>query len=311
MRENFCILGEEKRYTDKAYRRMLYDCGVRELAMDPGIFMGDDWDRERVKRFADELNEDGLALSTSHPPFGSFNQPFSTLRQSREGLRKELEYLNEYILRCGLLGVKAIPLHTGGAMLPDSREWEIESAKRYVYALIESAEKAGVVIAVENTNHATAVGFYPGVEEQIKMNLAVWKFDDTEKILDFVHGFASPWVKICYDTGHSHLNGKMPADLRAFYDDIVMFHLHDGDGMGSDSHIQPGYGCTDWETLFSAVREMKNDPVLLVEARPCFGDYRLMIGELAALRDRRLIKKRGGFYLKDENTGRLVIKEDM
>lgn len=309
MRENFCLGCNVGKIRDGAYRKMLFDAGVREISADPPVFMSEDWSRDDVKRLADAVREDGLQTVTAHPPFGSFNQPFSTLRQSPKGLREDLAYMNEFILRCGLLGVQAIPLHTGGAMLPDAQDWEIQSAADYVKALLDSAEKAGVIIAVENTNHATAVGFYPGVEEDIPLNLNIWKFDDTERILDFVHSFDSPYVRICYDTGHSHLNGKMLPDLDAFSKEIVLFHLHDGDGLGSDSHIQPGYGNADWETLFAKIKAMPGDPVLFVEARPYFGDYALMIRELSALRDGRLLKKAGGFYVKDENTGHLTVKE--
>jgi len=285
-------------------RCALRGAGVRSLSIGPRTFM-DGHSRDDAARMRDALASDGLTARTSHPPFGSFNEPFSTLRQSPAGLKEDLEWLKEFILRCGLLGVKAIPLHTGGAMLPKAQPWEIASARRYVEALLPAAEKAGVIIAVENTNHATPLGFYPGVEGQVELNRNIWEFDDTHRILDFVHSFDSPFVKICYDTGHSHLLGKMLPDLDAFFGDIALFHIHDNDGAGNDSHTQPGYGNTPWRAFFEKTAGM--DAPMYVEAGPMFGDMKLMMEELSAIADGRVTVKPGGFLLKHEDTGRIII----
>ena len=282
-------------------RRALREMGVRQLSISPRLFM----DEREAEMLRCALDADGLTAATSHPPFGSFNEPFSTLRQDPAGLKEDLEWLKKYIRRCGILGVKAIPLHTGGAMLPKAQPWETESARRYVEALLPEAEKAGVVIAVENTNHATPMGFYPGVEGPVELNRNIWEFDDTHRILDFVHSFDSPFVKICYDTGHSHLLGKMLPDLDAFLPDAALFHIHDNDGAGNDSHTQPGYGNTPWKAFFEKIEG--TDAPLFVEAGPRFGDMRLMMNELRAIAESRVTVKKGGFLLKDEDSGRIVI----
>lgn len=291
-------------------RRELKECGINEVSIEPSSYMPEKYSLDDVRRLRELLDNDGINVTTSHPPFGSFNQRFSTLRQSKSGLEEDWAYLKEFLVRCSLLGVKAIPLHTGGAMLPDAQSWEIDSAYRYVEELLPVAENNNVIIAVENTNHATAIGFYPGLEEQVPLNLNIWKFDDTERILEFVHSFDSPYVKVCYDTGHSHLLGRMLPDFWAFYDDIVMLHLHDNDEAGSDAHIQPGYGNSDWKTLFDGVRQMKHMPVLFVESLPYFGDVRLFASEMNALWENRVIRKKGGFYKKDEDNGHLLITEE-
>lgn len=302
----FCVETGNCNLWDKNDRKVLRSCGVEEIFIGHW-FMGSDYSREKVKDLRKVLEEDGLYVKSSHPPFGSYNQPFSTLRQSLAGLKKEVEWMKEYILRCGLLGIPAIPLHTGGAMLPAAKEWEIESTRAYVNALLPAAEEAGVVIAIENTNHALPIVFYPQMEEQAELNLNIWDFDDTQKMLDFVHGFNSEFIRICYDTGHSHLLGRMLEDLDAFYDDIVLFHLHDNDGVGDDAHIQPGYGNSDWYTLFEKVGKYEKTPILYVEAPAFFKDQALMMKELNAIAQQKVIVKDGGFLKKDENTGRILI----
>ena len=285
-------------------RNKLRALGFRQLSIGCRDFM-DGHAREDAARLREWLEGDGLLAVTSHPPFGSFNEPFSTLRQDPEGLAHDLEWMKEFILRCGLLGIKAIPLHTGGAMLPRAQRWETESARRYVEALLPAAEEAGVIIAVENTNHATPVGFYPGMTGQVPLNRNIWEFDDTDRILGFVHSFHSPFVKVCYDTGHSHLLGKMLPDLDAFLDDIALFHIHDNDGAGNDSHTQPGYGNTPWRAFFEKIKNVRAP--LFVEAGPYFGDPALMLAELNAIAENRVTVKPGGFLKKDEDTGRIVI----
>lgn len=284
-------------------RRKLRDLGLTQLSVGARLFM--DRAPEELVKLRRLLEADGLWAATSHPPFGSFNEPFSTLRQDPEGLKHDLEWLKDYIIRCGLLGIRAIPLHTGGAMLPRAQRWEIDSARRYVEALLPAAEEAGVIIAIENTNHATPIGFYPGMTEQVPLNRNIWEFDDTHRILDFVHSFDSPLVKVCYDTGHSHLLGKMLPDLDAFLPDIALFHIHDNDGAGNDSHTQPGYGNTPWKVFFEKIKGI--DAPLFVEAGPKFRDLGLMMAELSAIAENRVVVKPGGFLKKDEDTGRIEI----
>lgn len=302
----FCINAGGCNLWNHEERLSLRGCGIEQLFIN-NMFMRPDFSREMAAKLKEQLADDGLYIMSSHPPFGSYNQPFSILRQSVKGLRRDMEWMKEYILRCGLLGIPAVPLHTGGAMLPSSQNWEVECARNYVRELLPVAESAGVVIAIENTNHATPFNFYPGTEEQSVLNDNIWEFDDTEKILDFVHSFHSPFLQICYDTGHSHLLGRMIPDLDAFFDDIVLFHLHDNDEAGNDAHLQPGYGNTDWKTLFAKIKIYQKIPVLYVEAPPFHGEQALMMSELNAIANGHVHVKDGGFLEKEENTGRIKI----
>lgn len=302
----FCVETGSRDLWNADERKILRKSGVEEIFIGYN-FMAESYSRERVKELRNVLENDGLYVKSSHPKFGSYNQPFSTLRQSSLGLREELSWMKEYIYRCGLLGVPSIPLHTGGAMLPTSNEWEIECARAYINELLPIAEEANVIIAVENTNHAQAINFYPHMEEETSLNTEIWGFDETQKIINFVHDFDSDYVKICYDTGHSHLLGKMLYDLNAFKEDIVLFHIHDNDGIGDDAHIQPGYGNSDWKSFFDIVKKFDKETVIYVEAPAFWGDITLMMKELNAIADGKVIPKEGNFLKKDENSGKIII----
>lgn len=295
---------------DPAVCLRLSGMGIRQIGYDGEDIMAKGNTRESLRQLRRTLDSAGLSVKTAHPPFGSYNEPFSTIRQNRTGREADLAYLREFIFRCGILGVHAIPLHTGGAMLPNSESWEVDLARKYVDALLPSARKAGVRIAVENTNHARAVDWYPGVQEAPALDKNIWEYDDTGKIIDFVAGFGDPMVGICYDTGHSHLQGRMMEDMEAFAPRVILFHLHDGDGMGNDQHLQPGYGNADWSSLFTVIdTRCPADAPLFVEARPYHGDPALMARELAAIRGRRVTAGPGGYLKKNENTGCILIEE--
>lgn len=228
----FCVGTHPYDLWDAGGRDAMLAKHARQLSLN-GSFMQEGRRREDAERLRKMLDADGLLAITSHPPFGSYNEPFSVLRQDPDGLQRELAWMKEFLVRCGILGIRAIPLHTGGAMLPQSQPWEVDCAKAYVEALLPTAEKAGVIIAIENTNHAMPLSFYPHMTEQVPLNKNIWSFDDTQKILSFVQAFESPFVRICYDTGHSHLLGRMLADHGAFAPWIALYHLHDNEGAGN------------------------------------------------------------------------------
>lgn len=302
----FCV-GRNYDIWNSDVRKLFRVNGIKSVFAGFSCIMREDLSRENILELRELLEKDGLHAATSHPPYGSYNQAYSLIRQSASDLEREILWMKEYIIRCGLLGMKAIPLHTSGAMLPQSEEWVIKCAQRYIRQLLPIAEKAGVILAIENTNHAKPQKFYPGMVTEGQLDRNRWDFDDTEKILDFVHEFQSPFVRICYDVGHSHLLGRMWTDLEAFWSDIVMFHLHDNAGVGDDAHLQPGYGNLNWNALFEKIKESKENAVLYVEASPRFKDLGLMMEELRALAEGRVSVKEGGFLKKDEDTGKIVI----
>lgn len=288
-------------------RQHFRSIGAHQLSFGEPEFMGNAHTQEELYTLRNQLDEEGLRIITSHPSFESFNNPFSTLQQDPERLQIELEWMKEFIVRCGILGVHAFPLHTGGGMLPNARQWEVESVQRYIDVLLPVAQKANVIIAIENTNHATPIGFYPHVRGLVPLNRNIWEFDDSVRIVRLIEHYQSPYVRICYDTGHSHLLGRMMADLNLFLPYIALYHIHDNDGVGNDAHLQPGYGNAPWGAFFERIG--KNPAPLFVEAGPYHRDPALMLKELQAIADGSVIVKEGGFLKKDEDTQHIIITE--
>jgi len=64
-----------------------------------------------------------------------------------------------------------------------------------------------------------------------------------------VDDFDSPFLGVCLDTGHAHLNeGGVLGAFEMLRDRIINFHLQDNDG-NLDRHLQPPYGTIDWVTF--------------------------------------------------------------
>lgn len=285
----------------------LREQNIKKISLDCEIFMDGGITRNQVEQLACVLEGNGLSVETSHPPFGSYNEPFGVISQKARR-SEEIEWMREFIERCGLLHMKAIPLHTGGAMLPGSQDWEVELAYDYVNSLLPSAERAGVKIAIENTNHANPIGWYKGVRSDIELNRNIWEYDDTDKIIRFVESINSDMVGICYDTGHSHLQGKVIEDMQAFKNKIILFHLHDNDGAYNDSHMQPGYGNTPWFELADIMEQQEYENVpYFIEAGPRFGDLKDMLREVSAIFEKRVMAGPGGFLKKDRDSGKIII----
>ena len=84
----------------------------------------------------------------------------------------------------------------------------------------------------------------------------------------FVDHFDSPYLGICFDTGHAHVNEEgVQAAFETLRDRIISFHLADNDGH-KDQHSQPPYGSIDWSTFVPAFRSMGFAYPATVEAPP-------------------------------------------
>jgi sugar phosphate isomerase/epimerase len=89
----------------------------------------------------------------------------------------------------------------------------------------------------------------------------------------FVDHLNSPYLGICFDTGHAHVvsdEGVVEGTAAAFAalrDRIIAFHLADNSG-AKDHHLQPPYGSIDWDAVVPAIQEVGYAFPATVEAPP-------------------------------------------
>lgn len=95
--------------------------------------------------------------------------------------------------------------------------------------IVAAAEKAGVVVALENTRFNDYLAY---VYDNIK----------------------SPNLKICYDCGHDHAFVKDTFDFDKYKGDIVALHIHDNDGT-KDQHKLPFDGDIDYKTVLTKIKK--------------------------------------------------------
>jgi sugar phosphate isomerase/epimerase len=73
-------------------------------------------------------------------------------------------------------------------------------------------------------------------------------------------------LKVCFDSGHAHLDGNALEAVEILRGLIASTHLHDNAGT-KDDHLLPGEGKVAWEKLIPALRRQSSEVALLLEAR--------------------------------------------
>jgi sugar phosphate isomerase/epimerase len=113
--------------------------------------------------------------------------------------------------------------------VPDQRRWDAAFSSLELLSLF--ARQRGVTLALENT---------PG-EMATPANLK-----------NFLEQTRLANVKLCFDTGHAHLEGGVVAGLEAIGDLVVTTHVHDNRGE-RDDHLLPYEGTIDWNAALTAL----------------------------------------------------------
>jgi sugar phosphate isomerase/epimerase len=113
--------------------------------------------------------------------------------------------------------------------IPDQRRWDAAFSSLELLSLF--AKQRGVTIALENT---------PG-EMASPANLK--NFLEQTRLMN---------VKLCFDTGHAHLEGGVVAGLETVRDLVVTTHVHDNRGE-RDDHLLPYDGTIDWNATLPAL----------------------------------------------------------
>ena len=131
--------------------------------------------------------------------------------------------------------VESVPFRTcvlhvaGHRDIPDQRRWDAAFSSLELLSLF--AKQRGVTIALENT---------PG-EMATPANLK-----------NFLEQTRLTNVKLCFDTGHAHLEGGVVAGLEVLGGLVVTTHVHDNRGE-RDDHLPPYEGTIDWNSVLAAM----------------------------------------------------------
>ncbi|MBQ9338510.1 MAG: sugar phosphate isomerase/epimerase [Lentisphaeria bacterium] len=241
----------------RAVLKNLADNGVRRLVLSSKIIEDLIIHPGQLFVYRKELAEYGLTLMDAHAPWGTWQDPGMPLEQYHEDiiLREKMA-----IRICGEVGVTSLTFHTGNTFKsifgPFTLDDYYAMLIRSMEELLPTAEKAGVVLCLEN--------------QWTPLNQSAY-------LLKAVKHFDSPLVGICYDSGHAHLCECGSADpgrstvpyvwndiglpvvwetdmISKFRPWVVNCHFHDNHGF-DDEHKLPGNGTIDWAHIMSVLAD--------------------------------------------------------
>ncbi len=113
--------------------------------------------------------------------------------------------------------------------IPDQRRWDAAFSSLELLSLF--GRQRGVTLALENT---------PG------------EMASPANLKHFLEQTRLTNVKLCFDTGHAHLESGVAAGLEAIRDLVVTTHIHDNRGE-RDDHVLPYEGTIDWNGALAAL----------------------------------------------------------
>ncbi len=200
-----------------------------------------------VTQAIDVTQEAGLPIDSIHGVFGERYDPASPDESVRgfsiDVYRREGELALE-------LGGPMVVVHpsppTDKAVTETQRAEREPPMMRSMEQLAAIGEELGVVYLIENLPH----NFYFG--------------NDPLKLAEMIRAVGSPYLRMCFDTGHALMTGTIDDRLAAAADVIDYIHIHDNDAV-TDSHLMPGDGVTDWRSLGRTVIDAELHVPLMLE----------------------------------------------
>lgn len=212
----------------------VYDAGFRHMDMnfwdwchDPiSPFRKDSW-RSWVEGIAKKAQSLNVKFTQAHADVYNF--------YTGDAARYEM-YLRS-IEGAAMLGIPWVTFHPSGHpdFSPETEAQNIRDNIEYYKPLVEVAEKFKVGIALENLSR---------------------RLSTAEHLNTMVDALDSPYVGICWDTGHAHIAGQPQAEsIRLMGKRLHALHIQDNDGI-TDQHMPPHFGTIEWAPLMDALREI-------------------------------------------------------
>ena len=241
----------------KAALRRLADAGIRHVVLNNALLEHFIVNPDAVPLYRQALKEAGLSFVDAHAPWGTWKDPGVPVEAEHE----QIVLRQKMALRlCHQFGVTTIAYHTANTfnsvygddlVLDDYCRMLLRSLEE----LLPDAERLGVTMALENQ----------------------WTpLNQSACLLAAVRHFETPWLGICYDSGHGNLTERgreFPGQtcVPPIWEEIglpvvwehdfieqvrpylVNCHLHDNDGI-HDQHRLPGLGTIDWRRIMDNLR---------------------------------------------------------
>ena len=200
------------------------------------------WNPERMESWANAIAKNGLIYQSVHAPFNKAHKMWEAGAEGEE----YTDMLIKCIEDCKRYDVGIMVAHV---IIGMDRHFPSALGITRFRRLVEAAEKAGVVVAFENTE---------GIEY-------------LQAVMD--HLSASPYCGFCWDTGHEQCYNYGEDMMARFGHKLVATHLNDNFGMADrnvmtwhdDAHVLPFDGINDWKSIIDRLDKAGYDGVYTME----------------------------------------------
>ncbi len=217
--------------------------GIRYIELGPDVLPS--LSSKKMKKLSRILKDQKIKVYSVHAPFGNK----ADLSLPEEKKRKKAIFIHKEIIdKMSFFGSNILVIHPGEEVKEKDIKNRLNLLCHSLNELLSYAESNKITLALENLPPGS-VG------------------DSAEELKGIICRFNSPYLKICFDTGHSHMGGKLKEDFEIIQHQIVTFHIHDNDGV-RDLHLQPPYGTIPWKDFINWVKCLSFQNPLIMECFP-------------------------------------------
>ena len=207
-----------------------------ELRIREGHFSIEERNRiENLKRLAKKHHISIISLHQAMKSLGTTIDLSSPDKWIRNFSLRDAE---KTVIAADILGARRVIVHPSDVIIPDEFEAREQNLINSLSELIETANKYGVKIYIENLRNGK-------MGNSLNWLLSLRKKFDGE-------------LEICFDTGHWLISKRDSEDFNHF----THYHIHDNNG-ARDEHLFPGEGIFPWDKI-----DFPNDAVVVYELIP-------------------------------------------
>jgi len=190
-----------------------------------------------VREIADWFGDHKMKLHSLHGPtsrnFGANRESGTPVSLSEPEHMRRIEAVDEIKHALDVaetLQFEKMIVHLGGSReADDPRRWDAAFTSLEHLAIF--AKQRGVLLAVENT---------PG------------EMATPAKLRHFLVDTRLPNLRLCFDTGHAHMEGESLSGFELVREFAATSHIHDNHG-DKDEHLLPYEGTIEWDELLPKI----------------------------------------------------------